>query len=564
MELYVQSITFEQTLRIGITNRPYDKSFPEKMKTLKGSRWCPERKCWHIPDTIESWGKFNQVFEKEKIIWTQKRAATPDLGEQSPKDAPTTHSAAAIPVESDKIIARFCEQKPNRVFLFVPPLQKDWIAFIKKLRGALWHEREKVWSVPKTKDLADICKAHFGKNLVIDRETPFILECTAPLLRPAYHRSKEQIVIFKLESNTKNWYLDIPKKLIVSHLAIVKNINGRTWNGDWFVWEVPQTKLTLRFLEQYLKEDLIWTFEPDSNILDGMIPPKLLVPPTKIPQARYEIAIVAFEQALTLKRYSFRTIKTYKNLLRQLFIYYDDIKPSLITRSQIDSYVAKCIKENNISESYQNSLLSAIKFFYVNVVNQESKVEKLFRPKLPQKLPQVLTELEVTRFLKSIENLKHQCIMMLVYSAGLRLGEVTQLKINDLQLDEKRIFIHNAKGKKDRCTILSPKVIKLLEKYQAEYKPVEWLFEGQTGGKYSERSVQAIFEDARRKSNINPVATTHTLRHSFATHLLEKGVDLRYIQELLGHASSKTTEIYTHITKKGFQNIKSPLDDLDI
>jgi integrase/recombinase XerD len=283
-----------------------------------------------------------------------------------------------------------------------------------------------------------------------------------------------------------------------------------------------------------------------------------------LPQARYEIAIVALEQALILKRYSWRTIKTYKNLLRQLFLYYDEIKPSRLTRAQIDNYVVKCIKENQISESYQNSLLSAIKFFYTNVVSQEEKVEKLFRPKTPQKLPQVLSESEITRFLKSLENLKHKCIMMLIYSGGLRLGEVTQLKINDIQFDEKRIWIHNAKGKKDRCTLLSEKALKALEKYLAVYKPVNWLFEGQTGGKYSERSVQAIFETAKSKSKINPNATTHTLRHSFATHLLEKGVDLRYIQAFLGHASSKTTEIYTHITNKGLQKIKSPLDDLDI
>ena len=133
-----------------------------------------------------------------------------------------------------------------------------------------------------------------------------------------------------------------------------------------------------------------------------------------------------------------------------------------------------------------------------------------------------------------------------------------------MQIEAHRIFIRDAKGKKDRCTILSPKLEVLLKQYMDIYKPIEWLFEGQTGGQYSERSVQSIFEDARRKSKINPLATTHTLRHSFATHLLEKGIDLRYIQELLGHASSKTTEIYTHITKKGFNTIKSPLDDLDI
>jgi integrase/recombinase XerD len=564
MELHIQSITFEEMQRIGITNRQYDKSFPSKMKSLRGSRWSPEHFCWHIPNTPASWGEFKQVFENEKIVLPEKLNLGIDLGEKSPKDPPRIDIMASEPPQTDKIIARFCEQKQNRVFLLVPPRRKDWHQFIAKLRNSLWHEPEMVWSVPKTKALADQCKDYLGNNLVIDRETPFVWMSVAPLMRPSYHRSKEQIVIFQLESNLKSWYLDIPKKLIESHLPIVKNIHGRSWNGDWFVWEIPQTKLTLRFLEQYLKSVLIWTFEPREDLLEGTIPPKLLVPPKPIVQARYEVAIVAFEQALILKRYSFRTIKSYKNSLRQLFIHYDDIKPSLITRSQIDSYVASCIKERQISESYQNSLLSAIKFFYVNVVNQEEKVEKLFRPKTPQKLPQVLSELEVTRFLKAIDNLKHQCIMMLIYSAGLRLGEATQLKITDLQLDDKRILIHNAKGKKDRCTILSEKALTMLQKYRAVYKPVDWLFEGQTGGKYSDRSVQAIFEDAKRKSGINSRATTHTLRHSFATHLLEKGVDLRYIQEFLGHASSKTTEIYTHITKKGFQKIKSPLDDLDI
>ncbi len=564
MELHIQSITFEQMQRIGITNRQYDKSFPSKMKSLRGSRWSPEHLCWHIPNTPASWGEFKQVFENETIILPEKRNIGIALGEKSPQDPPRVDIMAAEPPQTDKIIARFCEAKQNRVFLMVPSHRKDWHSFLAKLRGSLWRESEKVWSVPKTKDSADKCKDYFGNHLVLDRETPFLWKDVTPLLRPSYHRSKAQIVIFQLESNLKSWYLDIPKKLIESHLPIVKNIHGRIWNGDWFVWEIPQTQLTLRFLEQYLKAVLIWTFEPSSDILEGTIPPKLLVPPKPIVEARYELAIVALEQALILKRYSWRTIKSYKNSLRQLFLHYDDIKPRFITRSQIDSYVAGCIKEKQISESYQNTLLSAIKFFYTNVVNQEDKVEKLFRPKTPQKLPQVLSELEVTRFLKSIDNLKHQCIMMLIYSGGLRLGEVTQLKINDLQFDDKRIFIHNAKGKKDRCTILSEKALIMLEKYRAVYKPVDWLFEGQTGGKYSERSVQAIFEDAKQKSGINSRATTHTLRHSFATHLLEKGVDLRYIQEFLGHASSKTTEIYTHITKKGIQKIKSPLDDLDI
>ena len=153
---------------------------------------------------------------------------------------------------------------------------------------------------------------------------------------------------------------------------------------------------------------------------------------------------------------------------------------------------------------------------------------------------------------------------MLIYSGGLRLGEVTQLLVNDINFEVKRLFIRKGKGKKDRFTILSDKAAVILKQYINEYKPKHWLFEGQTGGQYSERSVQEIFMKAKVASKINPLATTHTLRHSFATHLLEAGIDLVHIQELLGHESLKTTELYLHLSAKSFNEIKSPLDSLDL
>lgn len=148
--------------------------------------------------------------------------------------------------------------------------------------------------------------------------------------------------------------------------------------------------------------------------------------------------------------------------------------------------------------------------------------------------------------------------------AGLRLGEVVNLKIKDIDSGRNSIFIKNGKGKKDRYTLLSEKVLGYLRMYYKQAKPIDWLFEGQYGGQYSKRSVQSIFTQAKKKSGINAYATVHTLRHSFATHLLEKGVHLRYIQELLGHDSIKTTEIYTHISRKAMKKIDSPLDGLDI
>ncbi len=172
--------------------------------------------------------------------------------------------------------------------------------------------------------------------------------------------------------------------------------------------------------------------------------------------------------------------------------------------------------------------------------------EVLHHPKPPKKLPKVFSEEEVEALLRSVDKLKHRCLLMLIYSAGLRLGEAIKLRTQDLEPQQNRLYVRGGKGQKDRCTVLSPKVWTRLSAYLDLYKPIEWVFEGPNGGQYSERSVQEVFTQAKKRSGVNPHATVHTLRHSFATHLLEKGVDLRYIQDLLGHESSNTTEIYTH------------------
>lgn len=471
----------------------------------------------------------------------------------------------------ESIVCRFTTHIPNRVFLEVPKNRQDWIAFIKSLNQWWWHPEEKVWSVPRTPETARQCQAYFGSALVIDRSQ----EVSVALVRTTEEKG-QRLALLKTQSDKITLHqhphkkevllLHPPATLVESHLAKVKNIHGRRWNADWFAWEVPYTQLTVRFVGQYLLGLVHWTFTPDDNIperLPGVEPQPKTYKEATIP-AKYEAAVTALEQTLLLKRYSWRTIKSYKNCFRQFIRYYDDIKPSQITRKQIDAYVFELIKERNISESHQNQILSAIKMFYSVVILQEEKVLNLFRPKKSQKLPQVLTEQEVTYLLRAVDNLKHRCILMLVYSAGLRLGEVINLRLKELQPEQNRLFVRGGKGKKDRCTLLSAKVWGQLQQYIQIHRPLEWLFEGQTGGQYSERSVQEIFTRAKMKAMINPGATVHTLRHSFATHLLEKGVDLRYIQELLGHESSKTTEIYTHITHQGWNRIKSPLDDLEI
>lgn len=450
-------------------------------------------------------------------------------------------------------------------------------ALIQKIRtvsGARWSPKERCWHVPKTPDAWACLKTLFGEIQIVPAPPPEPPPDAQPLSPPpkmpasplAERYAPDKITLLPLPDTKDFMGLHLPAGLVPAHLATVKNIHGRRWDPEAKVWRIPYTKLTLRFLEKYLPGLLDWTFQPADDLPERLEEAPKYVHPAKpdVTPAKYEEAVTALEQCLTLKRYSWRTVKAYKNCFRQFIRHYDEIKPSQLTRKHIDDYILGLIREKKISESHQSQILSAIKMFYASVVQQEHKVQGLFLPKRPEKLPHVLTEEEVARLLKAVDNLKHRCILMMIYSAGLRLGEVLHLKVSDLQPEHKRLFVREAKGKKDRCTILSDKAWVLVHEYLEVYRPIEWLFEGTAGGKYGERSVQAIFTQAKEKSKINPAATVHTLRHSFATHLLEKGVDLRYIQELLGHESSKTTEIYTHITKKGWDKIKSPLDDLDI
>ena len=202
--------------------------------------------------------------------------------------------------------------------------------------------------------------------------------------------------------------------------------------------------------------------------------------------------------------------------------------------------------------------------YYEKVLGGQRKFYFIDRPNKEKTLPSVLSTQEVIDILKQTENIKHKAILMTIYSAGLRISESINLKFKDIDSDRMQIRVEQGKGKVDRYSLLSVRTLMILREYYKQYRPTVWLFEGvKKGEQYSTRSIQQIFQDAVHKAGITKDVSVHTLRHSFATHLLENGTDLRYIQSLLGHANSKTTEIYTHITTKGFDQIKSPLDTLD-
>lgn len=269
------------------------------------------------------------------------------------------------------------------------------------------------------------------------------------------------------------------------------------------------------------------------------------------------------EQKLVLKAYSPSTVKNYTSSLTQFLSFFESRNIRDITKEEIEAFVYHQITKYGISESAQNTLINAVKAYYEHVLGRERTVYEIQRPKRSLTLPNILSKEEVKAILGSVENLKHRTVLMLIYSAGLRISEAINLRNRDIHSDEGYIFIKGAKNKKDRKTVLSPVLLAILRKYYKAYRPSYWLFEGQDGGQYSATSIQAVFRRAVEKSNSNPWATVHTLRHSFATHLLQKGTNLRYVQTLLGHESSKTTEIYTHILSISNKNIESPLDSID-
>jgi len=218
------------------------------------------------------------------------------------------------------------------------------------------------------------------------------------------------------------------------------------------------------------------------------------------------------------------------------------------------------IEKKNISLSFQRTILASIDKFFNLVIGSPLAIRHLYPKQLKQTLPDFLTPSEVIKLIDATNNIKHKCIVELLYAGGLRLNELLCLKITDIDSLNMIIRINNGKGKKERLVMLSEKLLTDLRSYFMEYKPTEFLFTGQSGGQYSDKSVQMIVKEAASKASIKKHVTPYTLRHSFATHLLQKGTDIRYIQELLGHKSVHNTKIYTHITDISRSKIKSPLD----
>ena len=267
-----------------------------------------------------------------------------------------------------------------------------------------------------------------------------------------------------------------------------------------------------------------------------------------------EIATTVME--LKIRNFSSKTIKAYTYALRQYFTY-KKIDLNKLEQNNIRQYLYQCEKKN-ISPQTRNIYLSAIKFYYYNIIKTQAKIQ-IPNAKKPYKLPTVLSRKEIKQILDVTKNAKHKLILALAYGAGLRVSEVVSLKVKDCDLDELILHIRQSKGQKDRITVIPEKLILDLQNHIAGKNSTDPLFSSERGGKLTTRTLQKTFTRSLKKSQIKKSATFHSLRHSFATHLLENGTDIRYVQELLGHQNIRTTQLYTHVTNPKLKNIKSPL-----
>jgi integrase/recombinase XerD len=372
---------------------------------------------------------------------------------------------------------------------------------------------------------------------------------------------------------------------------IVKKIQGRAWSKTHKKWHIPYQKevaleaytnlkkvnlpnITLNINTSTLKGHFETEKQPVNISTVPIQPTQNTVLDTKkqssklnnsLPIAANEAILLLYKQQLILMGYSASTIKTYCNEFRVFLSKLTKKTADILTHEELRLYFEYCSTHLNLSENSIHSRLNAIKFYYEDVLKGEKFYWQIPRPKKPQLLPKLLNETELRNLFNALKNKKHKAMLFTAYSAGLRVSEIINLKLNDIDSKRMQIFVSRAKGKKDRYVNLSPILLDILRAYIKTYapKPSVYLFESeQTFTAYPIRTVQQIFTIAKNKANIKKEVGVHSLRHSFATHLLDKGTDIKYIKDLLGHFDIRTTERYLHVSKKQLVNIVSPLDDL--
>jgi len=407
---------------------------------------------------------------------------------------------------------------------------------------------------------------------------------TTVTLKPLYHRQKECIAVCFERSFELN-------ELLCKHA-------GAKWSRTQKTWWIPFDKESYQKLAEVLKgKATVETSALRIYLLQKKNRPKIAMDSSGGIRLSKEVAakehtvkkptdksyrlkktgagseerirdinahiLPAMKQQLRLRGYSSSTIKTYVGEMAPFLRLLKDAPADNLQPSHLRRYLVYCFDKLKLTENTLHSRINALKFYYEQVLKREKFFLDIPRPKKHQQLPRVLSKEEIAALVRAIDNVKHKTMIMLGYSCGLRVSEITGLKLTDLDEDRRLLIVRKAKGKKDRIVSLSPVMLVMLRDYRDKYKPITYLFEGQQPGvPYSIRSLESIIQKAKSVAGIKKEGSMHMLRHSFATHLLDKGTDVVFIQKLLGHNNLKTTLRYLHVTNKDLLNILSPIEDI--
>jgi len=518
----------------------FDNEIKAAVKSLEGAAWSKTHNAWLVPEG-------EQVIESLKVLF-------PAMGWVGESDKPKKLEDIKVIADKNNLKDRNkikVEVIGKKILLKMPKNQAD-IVFVRTLKYSRWISDNYFWEISNYPGNIDLIKDHFKERideLIIHKTTNF------KTANKTIELNANDLLVIK----TKTGRLKIIFKFNHEFMNFLKRYPYHSWDSENKWWTIPYSEKYLEEIKQFSEEKgykLVIEEEPKGE--QGL---KRI---SELDVANYRKCPEEMRLKLQEIRYSERTIKVYCSAFEEFINYHYRYEVNKIDEQKVIEFLRYLVMERKVSTSYQNQSINAIKFYYEKVLGGQRKFYFIDRPKKEKTLPTVLNEEEVKRLFATVKNIKHKCILMLAYSAGLRLGEIVRLRMVDIDRERMQIRVEQSKGKKDRYAKLAVKFLKVYDEYLAEYQPKEYLFEGATGGEYSPSSIQNIIKAVSQKAGIEKRVTMHTLRHTFATHSLENGVDLRYIQSMLGHESSRTTEIYTHITTKGFDQIKSPLDNLDI
>ena len=575
----------ETRIRVDI---PYDKELVSKLRQIPDARWSKTMKAWHIPYTKEAFGQLKKLFpsltpnpspcgeavreikavdavkeiqEVKAVEAVKEIKAVEAIKEiKAIKEVKAVEEIKAVKevkvVEAVKEVKAVKEINPEveitvtPMHLFVKLAKNDTdIQFLKSFKFTKWDNANYQWVVPNYNRNLSLLQSYFeGRRLQVNEKVT--LRAVGDADKPTV--DKGQLLAVNFHNRILKLYFGYNRAIIEA----IKRLPLCRWNGPENCWTLPYSDYSVTYIREFaVANGLEWIYREEQ---------KQKVSPPNRSGAATRANPESYLAKLRELRYSTNTIDSYTFMFREFVNYHPDKELDDITEEEIVDYLQYLVTERKVSTSYQNQAINAIKFYYERVKGGRRKVYLIERPREEKFLPEVLSQEEVTALINATDNLKHKAVLMTIYSGGLRISELINLKIKDIDSNRMQIRIEQAKGKKDRYTLLGQKTLEVLRSYVKQYQPREWLFEGLNYGPYSEASIKKALRAALDKTKITKRVSPHTLRHSFATHLLEAGTDLRYIQSLLGHQSTKTTEIYTHVTVKGFDQIKNPLDRLDI